>query len=69
MLESKMVQENKLDSAEDVAKDGYKALMNGDDMIVSGLKNKMQVAMGNITPDEQLADKMKKQQEPVTEGK
>ncbi|MDQ2656571.1 MAG: SDR family oxidoreductase [Bacteroidota bacterium] len=65
MLESKLVQEDKLSPAEDVAKDGYKALMKGEDMIVSGLKNKVQVAMGNVTPDEQLAEKMKKQQEPV----
>lgn len=66
MLESKLVKESKLASAEEVAKDGYKALMKGEDMIVSGLKNKLQVAMGNVTPDEQLAEKMKKQQEPVS---
>jgi short-subunit dehydrogenase len=69
MLESKVVQEGKLYSAEDVAKDGYKALMSGDDMIVSGTMNKVQVAMAGVTPDAKLADKMKKQQEPVTEGK
>jgi len=69
MLESKIVQEGKLYSAEDVAKDGYKALMNGDDMIVSGAMNKVQVAMANVTPDAKLADKMKKQQEPVTQRK
>jgi short-subunit dehydrogenase len=68
MTESKIVQEGKLYSAEDVAKDGYKALMNGDDMVVSGFKNKMQVAMANVTPDAMSADKMKKQQEPVTQG-
>ncbi len=66
MMESKLVQEDKLSPAEDVAKDGYKALMKGDDMIVSGLKNKVQVAMANVTPDEQLAEKMKKQQEPAS---
>jgi short-subunit dehydrogenase len=49
----------------DVAKDGYDALMNGDDMVVSGFKNKMQVAMGAITPDSTLASMMDKKQEPV----
>lgn len=68
MLNSKIVQEGKLDNAADVARDGYEALMNGDDMVVSGFKNKVQVAMSGVTPDATLADKMKKQQEPVTEN-
>lgn len=66
MLNSKIVQEGKLDNAADVARDGYEALMNGDDMVVSGFKNKIQVAMSGVTSDAVLADKMKKQQEPVT---
>jgi short-subunit dehydrogenase len=65
MNESKIVQEGKLDDAAKVAEDGYNALMSGDDKVVSGLKNKVQVAMSNITPDSKAADKMKKQQEPV----
>ena len=67
MQNAKIVKEGKLDSAEDVAKDGYRALMAGDDKVVSGLKNKVQVTMSNITPDAMLADKMKKQQAPVNE--
>lgn len=69
MLDSKIVQEGKLYSAEEVARDGYKALMDGDDMVISGLMNKVQVAMANVTPDAMAAEKMKKQQEPVTERK
>jgi short-subunit dehydrogenase len=65
MQDSKIVKEGELADAEKVAKDGYEAMINGDDMVVSGFKNKMQVAMGAITPDAQQADKMKKQQEPV----
>jgi short-subunit dehydrogenase len=65
MTESKIVQEGELADPEKVAKDGYEALMKGEDMVVSGMKNKLQVAMANITPDEQVADKMKKQQAPV----
>jgi short-subunit dehydrogenase len=66
MQDAKIVQEGKLDDPAKVAKDGYEALMNGDDMIVSGAKNKIQVAMSNIMPDAMVADNMKKQQEPVT---
>jgi short-subunit dehydrogenase len=65
MTESKIVQSGELDDAAQVAKDGYKALMNGEDMVISGMKNKVQVAVANITPDARVADKMKKQQEPA----
>jgi short-subunit dehydrogenase len=65
MQQAKIVAEGKLASPADVAKDGYKALMKGDDKIVSGLKNKVQVAMNNIMPDETRASQMRKQQEPV----
>ncbi|HEY8936654.1 MAG TPA: SDR family oxidoreductase [Cyclobacteriaceae bacterium] len=66
MIDSKIVQEGKFYDAADVAKDGYKALMNGDDMVVSGFRSKVQVAMSNITPDSTLADKMKKEHAPTT---
>lgn len=65
MEDSKMVQETKMSDAADVAKDGYEALMSGDDKVVSGLKNKAMVAMGNVLPDEKVADMMHKQQAPV----
>ena len=56
MLDAKIVQEGKLADAADVAKDGYDALMRGDDMVVSGFKNKVQVAMSNVMPDEMVAE-------------
>lgn len=65
MQESKIVQEGKLANAAGVAKDGYEALMSGDDKVISGLKNKVQIAMSNMTPDSKVADMMLKQQEPV----
>jgi len=68
MQDAKIVQETKLSDPAKVAKDGYDALMNNDDKVISGFKNKMQVAMSNIMPDDMAADKMKKQQEPVTEA-
>ena len=68
MLDSKAVQ-GKLSKPEDVAKDGYEALMKGNDKVVSGFKNKIQVAASNIMPDEMVADQVNKQQEPVAHHK
>lgn len=66
MTESKAVQDKaSLSDPADVAKDGYEALMSGKDKVVSGFKNKVQVALGNVTPDTMLADQMKSQQEPL----
>ena len=64
MQQSKIVQEGKLDDPTEVAKDGYAAMMGGDDKVISRWKNKLQVAMANVTPDSRAADKMKKQQAP-----
>ncbi|RFM26877.1 SDR family NAD(P)-dependent oxidoreductase [Deminuibacter soli] len=65
MTDSKIVQEGELADAEKVAKDGYEALMAGKDMVISGFKNKVQVAISNITPDNKVAAQMHKQQEPA----
>jgi len=69
MLDAKNVQEGKLARPADVAKDGYKALMDGDDMVVSGFNNKMQVAMSNFLPDEKVADRVHQQQAPTSDSK
>lgn len=70
MNESKAVQDKEdLADPSDVAKDGYNALMSGDDMVISGMKNKLQVALGAITPDATLADQTGKMQEPVKNDK
>ena len=50
-----------------VAIDGYKALMNGDDKVVSGLNNKLTVAMSNLSTDSLAAHRMSEMQKPVTE--
>jgi short-subunit dehydrogenase len=68
MQESKIL-DTKLSDPAKVAKDGYEALMKGDDKIVSGMKNKAMVASGNIIPDTMLAAQMNKMQEPRDEGK
>ncbi|HEY6979120.1 MAG TPA: SDR family oxidoreductase [Chitinophagaceae bacterium] len=69
MQDAKIVQEGKLADPEKVAKDGYEALMKGNDKVVSGFKNKMQVAMSNVMPDSTAAEMMRKQQEPVSQEK
>ncbi|HSH65576.1 MAG TPA: SDR family oxidoreductase [Bacteroidia bacterium] len=66
MNDSKALQDKrKLADPADVAKDGYEALMQGKDMIISGLKNKIEVAFRSITPDEKNAEKIAKSEEPV----
>lgn len=66
MQDSKIIQDKSaMSDPADVAKDGYEALMAGDDKVISGFKNKMQVLMSNISPDSTVADMIKKQQEPV----
>lgn len=66
MQEAKAVQDkSKMADPAKVAKDGYDALMSGDDKVVSGLKNKFQTAIGNVIPATMQAEQVRKQQEPV----
>lgn len=64
MERSKIYEPDSLADPVKVAKDGYDALMSGDDKIVSGLKNKAMVGMGRVMPDSMAAETMRKQQEP-----
>ncbi|MCE6988633.1 SDR family oxidoreductase [Dyadobacter sp. CY323] len=66
--DARMVKEGPLADPAKVAKDGYEALMSGDDKIVSGLMNKAMVASSHIMPDTAVAATMHKMMEPV-EGK
>jgi short-subunit dehydrogenase len=56
-------QENKADPAE-VAKVGFKAMMDGESDVVAGFKNKLQTTMANVTPNELLAEQHRKMAEP-----
>ncbi|WP_449398139.1 hypothetical protein [Chryseobacterium wanjuense] len=68
MNESKILEDkDNLASPEEVAIDGYNALMNGEDKVISGLKNKLSVAMANISTDSMAAHRMAEMQKPVTE--
>jgi len=65
MEQAKIVQESDLADPAEVAKDGYQALMDGKDMVVSGFKNKMLVVQSQIMPDRAATERMGKQQEPT----
>lgn len=66
MQDSKAVQDDDdLADPAGVARDGYEALMAGKDKVVSGLKNKVQVAMSSVMPDSVVAHQMNEQQKPV----
>lgn len=68
MNDSKILQDkDNLASPEEVAMDGFNALMNGDDKIISGIQNKLNAAMINITTDSMAAHRMGEMQKPVTE--
>lgn len=73
MQQSKMAKEGKLEDAKTVAKEGYDALMRGDQMIVTGgLKNKVKVAISNVLSDKAAAKKVHKEhkeQSPANEEK
>jgi short-subunit dehydrogenase len=55
--------ERKADSAE-VAKIGFKAMMDGEGDVVAGLKNKLQTAVASVTPSAVLAERHRKMPEP-----
>jgi short-subunit dehydrogenase len=66
MQDSKIVQDkDALADAAGVAKDGYEALMAGEDRVISGFKNKVEVNMANLMPDSKVAHNLYEQQQPV----
>lgn len=64
---SKIATESKLADPADVARDGFNALMKGDDKVVSGIKNKVQSVLSNVMSDTTLADQMRRQSEESSE--
>lgn len=52
-----------LSSPEEVARDGYNALMKGESRVVSGMMNKVQAGASNLLPDSALAATMRYQME------
>lgn len=64
MEEASIYKEGNLSDPAEVAKDGYDALMHGEHKVISGVKNKTQVAMSNMMPDSAAAAQMNKQNKP-----
>ena len=69
MQQSKVAKEGQLSKAKKVAEDGYNALMSGSNMVVSGFKNKVKVALSNILSDKAVSNKTQKAQSPTEEKK
>jgi len=59
--------EDKMDPAK-VADIGFKAMMDGEGDVVAGLKNKLLVAMSNVTPAAALAEQQRGLNEPGSAG-
>lgn len=66
MQDSKVAQDKDgLADAATVARDGYEALMDGEDRVISGFKNKLEVNISNLMPDSKVAHTMYEQQKPI----
>jgi len=63
MTDTKIGQSNKDDPA-DVAKQGFAAMLKGEGEVITGLKNKLQVAAANVLPAGVMAEVHRKQAEP-----
>lgn len=63
MMDTKVGQSEK-DDPEDVARAGYEAMMEGEDQVVTGWKNKLLSTIANVTPSEVLAEQHRKKAEP-----
>jgi uncharacterized protein len=54
------------DDAADVARQGFDAMMSGESDVVTGMKNKIQSSVANVTPAEMLAKQHRGMAEPGT---
>jgi short-subunit dehydrogenase len=63
-LDDTKVGQAKKDAPADVARTGYEAMMRGEGDVVHGLKNKIQAALGAITPESVKAEQHRKMAEP-----
>ncbi len=68
MMDTKVGTTEKDDAAE-VASNGFEAMMKGEGDVVSGLKNKIQSTVANVTPAGVLAGQHRKMAEPGTAKK
>jgi short-subunit dehydrogenase len=66
MMDTSVGADPKKDDPAKVAKDGWDALMDGKASIVSGIKNKIQSTLANVTPNAVLAEQHRHMAEPGT---
>lgn len=64
MLDTQVGADDNKDDPAKVARDGWDAMMNGEDRIISGWKNKLQVAASGLVPVGILAEQHRKMAEP-----
>ncbi|HEY0916022.1 MAG TPA: SDR family oxidoreductase [Solimonas sp.] len=67
--EMEVVQKGQLGPADEVARDGYEAMMEGRNAVVSGLKNQLMDKAAQLMPDQLAAKQMKKMHQPATPDK
>jgi uncharacterized protein len=65
MMDTKVGSDEKM-PASDVARIGFKAMMDGEADVVAGMKNKLQAAMAHVTPSSALAEQHRRMAEPGT---
>ena len=65
MMDTKVGSDEKM-PASDVARIGFKAMMDGEPDVVAGMKNKLQAAVAHVTPSTALAEQHRKMAEPGT---
>ena len=63
-LQDTKVGQSPKDNPTDVAEAGFKAMMEGEADVVTGLMNKLETTIANVTPNEMLAERTRKQYEP-----
>jgi short-subunit dehydrogenase len=63
MMDTQVGAGDKMDAGE-VARIGFKAMMDGDGDVVAGMKNKLQSAIATVTPSAVLAEQHRKMAEP-----
>lgn len=68
LMDTKIGQSEK-DDAADVAQQGYEAMMKGEDGVITGWHNKLQVAASRVMPASRLAEQHRKEAEPGSGSK
>ncbi len=65
MMDTKLGTEEKM-GPDEVARIGFKAMMDGEADVIAGMKNKLQAAVASVTPSSALAEQHRKQSAPGT---